>query len=189
MFHINYEVRSGKNLKLEDDIFVESLADAVDYYQPDADLSVQIGETKIEMEVDRDMYGFHEDILKIIEAMAFDMPSYGPYKDIIAPMGSNQKIYTIRFTEDYHPKIGYFLSEGNSVYLQTRTLEKNTVFFLSEDVKDILCTKRDIILDVCSFLSVYMNQLANEIPILKRLEDYNDYMNRLGILQKLVLNK
>ena len=41
---------------------MESLADVVDSYQPGANLSVQIGETKIEMDVDRDMYGFHEDI-------------------------------------------------------------------------------------------------------------------------------
>jgi hypothetical protein len=34
MFDINYQVRNGKNLKLEEDVFVKSFADAVDFYQP-----------------------------------------------------------------------------------------------------------------------------------------------------------
>lgn len=184
MFHINYQVRSSKNLRLvEEDIFVESLADAVDSYQPDADLSVQIGETKIEMDVDRDMYGFHEDILKIIEDLAFDRPSYGPYKDIIEPRKPEQKIYSIRFTEAYYPKIGYFLADNKYVHLQTRTLQKDTVVILQEDAKDILCMRRDIILDVGTFLSNYVKDLIQEIPIVGRLKDYKDYMERLQKIQ------
>jgi hypothetical protein len=184
MFHINYQVRNSKNLRLvEEDIFVESLADAVDSYQPDADLSVQIGETKIEMDVDRDMYGFHEDILKIIEDLAFDRPSYGSYKDIIGPRKPEQKIYSIRFTEAYYPKIGYFLADNKYVHLQTRTLQKDTVVILQEDTKDILCTRRDIILDVGTFLSNYLKDLIQEIPIVETLEDYKDYIERLQKIQ------
>jgi hypothetical protein len=184
MFHINYQVRNSKNLRLvEEDIFVESLADAVDSYQPDADLSVQIGETKIEMDVDRDMYGFHEDILKIIEDLAFDRPSYGSYKDIIEPRKPEQKIYSIRFTEAYYPKIGYFLADNKYVHLQTRTLQKDTVVILQEDTKDILCTRRDIILDVGTFLSNYLKDLIQEIPIVETLEDYKDYIERLQKIQ------
>jgi hypothetical protein len=183
MFHIDYQVRSSKNLKLEEDIFVESFADAVDSYQPDADLSVQIGETKIEMEVDRDMYGFHEDILKITEDLAFDRPSYGPYKDIIEPRKPEQKIYSIRFTEAYYPKIGYFLAENKYVHLQTRTLQKDTVVMLLDDAKDILSTRRDIILDVGTFLSNYVKDLIQEIPSVERLKDYKDYRERLQKIQ------
>jgi len=183
MFHINYQVRSSKNLRLEEDIFVESFADAVDSYQPDADLSVQIGETKIEMEVDRDMYGFHEDILDITEALAFDLPSYGAYKDIIEPRKPEQKIYSIRFTEDYYPRIGYFIADDKYVHLQTRTLQKDTVVMLLDDAKDILCTRRDIILDVGTFLSNYVKDLIQEIPIVESLKDYKDYIERLQKVQ------
>ena len=183
MFHINYQVRSSKNLRLEEDIFVESFADAVDSYQPDADLSVQIGETKIEMEVDRDMYGFHEDILDITEALAFDLPSYGACKDIIEPRKPEQKIYSIRFTEAYYPKIGYFIADDKYVHLQTRTLQKDTVVMLLDDAKDILCTRRDIILDVGTFLSNYVKDLIQEIPMVERLKDYKDYMERLQKIQ------
>ena len=183
MFHINYQVRSSKNLRLEEDIFVESFADAVDSYQPDADLSVQIGETKIEMEVDRDMYGFHEDILDITEALAFDLPSYGAYKDIIEPRKPEQKIYSIRFTEDYYPRIGYFIADDKYVHLQTRTLQKDTVVILLDDAKDILCTRRDIILDVGTFLSNYVKDLIQEIPIVESLKDYKDYIERLQKVQ------
>jgi hypothetical protein len=179
MFHIHYQVRSSKNLRLEEDIFVESLADVVDSYQPDADLSVQIGETNIKMEVDRDMYEFHEDILDIIEALAFDLPSDGPYKDILEPSKPEQKIYSIRFTEAYYPKIGYFLADDKYVYVQTRTLQKATVVMLPEDARDIVCTRSDIILEVVTFLTHYVKDLIQEIPIVEKLKDYQDYTERL----------
>jgi len=183
MFHINYQVRSSKNLRLEEDIFVESLADAVDSYQPDADLSVHIGETNIEMDVDRDMYGFHEDIIDLIEALAFDLPSRGPYKGIVEPGKPGQKIYCIRFTEAYYPKIGYFLADNKYVHLQTRTLQKVTVVMLPEDARDILCTRRDIILEVGTFLSNYVKDLIQQIPIVESLTDYKEYMERLQKIQ------
>ena len=82
MFHINYQVRSSKNTKSKEEIFFGCLADAIDSYQPDAGLSIQIGSAKIELNIDRDMYGFHDDILKIIEAIVFDLPNYGPYNAI-----------------------------------------------------------------------------------------------------------
>ena len=81
------------------------------------------------------MYGFYEDILKIIEALTFDRPSYGSYNDIIEPRKPQQKIYSIRLTEGYYPKIGYFTADDKYVHLQTRILQKDTLVILLEDAK------------------------------------------------------
>lgn len=184
MFHINYRVRSSKNLRPEEDLSVETLAESIDSYLPDADLFVQIGKHRIEMDLDRDMYGFHEDLITVLEWMTFDLPSNGPYRDEFESIQPEQKLYTMVLTEGYDPRILYLLVDGGYVYIQTRTLGKDAVITSGEDVIDpIVCPKKDLILEACSFLDNYLKDLVKEIPIVEELNDFKAYLRRLKNIQ------
>lgn len=180
MFHISYEVKSSKNLRLEEEIFTETLKDAVDSYCPDADLFIQINGCKIEIDVCRDMYGLHEDLLGVLKCLAFDLPSDGPYRSALEPIQPDEKLYTLIFPEFYIPRIIYFLSRGKYVYLQTRTLHGDAVVASPEDViAPIASMKKDVIVNSCIFLQEYLRNLIEEIPTVADLEDYKEYLAQL----------
>ncbi|MFL5589417.1 MAG: hypothetical protein ACJ797_20050 [Ktedonobacteraceae bacterium] len=184
MFHIDYIVRNRRNRRSEEDVFPETLADAIDSYCPDASLVIQIDESKIEVDVCRDMYGLHEDLLRVLECIAFDLPSEGPYREVLEPIQPGESLYTLIFTEFYFPRVIYFLCKGKYVDLQTRTLYKDVIIASSEDVTTpTTSTRNDIIVDSCSFLMKYLQDLAEEIPIVKDLDDYKAYLARLEKIQ------
>ena len=69
------------------------------------------------------------------------------------------------------------------MFIRDKTIQKDIVVILPEDAKDISCTRRYIIHDVNTFLSNYLKNLIQEIPIVETLEDYKNYIERLQKVQ------
>jgi len=189
MFRIEYNVKSNKNLVPEEDVIVTSLSSAIESYSPDATLLFQIGDTSTEINLAMDMYGLHQDLLELLKHLAFNLPSYGPYLSVFE-QNQIERIYSIRLTESYSPRIVYFFLHDRDAFIQTRTLKADRIITSDDDtVMPVACPKKDIILSFCRFLESYLEDLSSQIDAIKKLDDYHIYLNQINEIKFQTLNE
>lgn len=104
MFRVIYELRNSASKRAVEPDRIETLFDAIDAYCPDADLAVCVGDRRIPLDICRDMYGFFENLLDVMYAVAFDLPcdTVG-YPDVLTPDKAGQRSYGIMLTEQQAP--------------------------------------------------------------------------------------
>src|SRR5262245_29318218 len=178
-FRISYEVRSREN-QIPRDIpdepldelgnewpQIESLSEAIDAYCPDAELAVHVGAKRIPLNVCRDMYGFHEYLLDVMYAVAFDQPSPNlGYPEVLAgERTAQQHSYGIMVTEQQVAPLLVFLADSEHVYFQTRSLATQGLTALPDDVTiPVVMPKREVIIECAAFLKRYLDDLTSQIP-------------------------
>jgi len=193
-FRISYEVRSRENQKPRDvpdeplDELgnewprIETLAEAIDAYCPDAELAVCVGQRRIPLNVCRDMYGFHEYLLEVMYAVAFDQPSPNlGYPDVLAQQRTEQQhSYGIMLTEQQVTPLLVFLADTERIYFQTRSLATQGLSVLPDDITTpVVAPKRAVIIECAEFLKRYLDDLTSQLPEVKDFDDYRDYVQRI----------
>jgi len=180
---VYYEVNDKTNQR-HDDSPIQTLGEAIDAYKPDADLFLVIGTLIVQMDVGRDMYGFHRDLLKLSEQLAFNEPSSNAYIREAGITHDRDDIYTVVLTDFYHPLIIYFILEGEYIMVQTRTLQGEEVIMTEEDITTSVQFKReDLINNICEFLHCYLENLLEVNPIVSSFTDYQEYIERLTAVE------
>ncbi len=156
-----------------------SLADAVSLYAPALDLSLIIGQYEIELEVKRDMYGLHSELLGLLEKLAYDLPGnpkWEPYVAAVDETRSMARLHLIVLTAFWAPPVIYFHASGDTVYLQTRTLEGQEVIATPEDVTNpVPCLRKELVSNIHAFLTDYLDGLARTFPNIRSLDDFQSY--------------
>jgi hypothetical protein len=198
MFRIFYEVRDRKNQKLEqppeepvDELGngwpkIETLSDAIDAYCPDAELAVHVGHRRIPLDICRDIYGFHENLLEVMYAVAFDQPCNDVgYPHVLASERTGQQnSYGIMLTEQQAPPLLVFLADSEQVYFQTRSLATKDFRPQADDIiTPVVVPKRDVIVECTSFLRRYLDDLTSQMPEVKELADYQTYVQRINAMR------
>ena len=184
-FLVIYDVRKSKNRNEEDVSQIETLPDAIDFYCPDADLLVVVDSRRIQLDICRDMYGFHEDLLSIMYAVAFDKPCNNVgYSDVLISESPDQRSYGIMLTEEQNPPLLVFIADREFVYFQTRTLATQGIAELADDVTTpIVISKRDVIIECTNFLMRYLEDLTRELPFVKNFDDYKKYVMKVEAMR------
>jgi hypothetical protein len=179
-FEISYAVRSPHNLKAADEVYVETLGDAVTSYLPDADLTIEVGDRVFPIVIDRDMYGLHEDLLDLSASMAAGASGYGPYLEAI-PEDRSATNYSVRLTEAPHPTVLFFQIKDGTVAIQSRTLVGKSVEATAQDViEPVEASRVRVLQEINNFLLKYMEDLASQIPVTATLAEYQEYRSRLA---------
>jgi len=180
---IRYTVHDRANTRPASSEEYDSLADAVNAYQPDAELSLMIAQRIIELDVGRDMYGLHRDLLRLLEHIQAGAPSRGPYREAIGSMAVGVAVYTIVLTEFHDCPILYISPVDNFISVQTRTLSGGQVIGSDDDVTDPVLYDRKAFLQNCtSFLQEYLQDLGSELPLVRDLPEYEAYLRTLRLL-------
>jgi hypothetical protein len=182
-FHIRYIVRDAANQNTQSDDLATTLEDAIASYCPDADLYIDVGSSRIEMDVCQDMYGFHHDLLEIMEAMVADRDSPVGYDDLLPITRPGQRTYGIIVTADPLHLLA-FLAQGDWVFMRAENHDKLVSEPLESDATLSSCRRKEVILECCSFLETYLADLVRELPSVHQLEDYPSYLRRLQKVRK-----
>ena len=189
-FRIIYNVRNSENRKDAERSQIGTLPDAIDSYCPDADLVVCVDPGRFPLNICRDMYGFHENLLDVMYAVAFDRrcDNVG-YPDVLIPDRPEQRSYGIMLTEQQSPSILVFIAEYDFVYFQTRSLATQGIIALADDITTPLAVpKRDVIAECTSFLIRYLDDLTCQMPYVKDFADYKEYVEKIEAMRVRVIS-
>lgn len=180
---IRYTVHDRSNTRPTSSEEYESLADAVNAYWPDAKLSLMIAQRIIELDVGRDMYGLHRDLLGLLEHIQAGGPGRGPYREAIGSMAVGTPVYTVVLTEFHDCPILYFSLVDDFISVQTRTLSGEEVIVGDDDVADpVLYDKKAFLHNCISFLQEYLQDLGGELPVVRDLPEYEACLRTLRLL-------
>lgn len=197
-FRVFYDVKDRRNQKVDeipdepvDELGndwprIETLSDAIDAYCPDAELAIYVGARRISLDICRDMYGFHENLLEVMYAVAFDQPCNDVgYPDVLAQERAEQQhSYGIMLAERQTSPLLVFLADSECVYFQTRSLATEDFRPLPDDVvTPVVVPKREVIVECTSFLGRYLDDLTSQMPQVKEFVDYQEYMHRIEVMR------
>lgn len=180
---VHYTVHDRTNGRAPSSSSYENFAEAVDAYQPNAELYLVIGKRMIEMDVGRDMFGFHRDLLKLLEHIILNLPNYGLYHDSLGPIEAGSTLYSLVLTDFHEPPVLYFAVVRDVVLVQTRTLLKGQAIATDDDVTDFVTyDKLDFLYNCCSFLRRYTKDLGDQLPAARKFDEYASSLRMLDLL-------
>lgn len=185
MFRIEYEFHESDRVVSPGGLPEDAtLREAIGDYRPRQSwLAFVVGGREINIDVGRSMVFLHEELMGLVENLAFEAPSNGPFLSQSGVFGKRERVYSAMLTLTHEPQYMFVSPRGEVVDMVTRTLRGEELVVASEygDVDfPSACGKREFAAEIRAFVEQYFAVLGAVFPTVAQSEEYDDYLESLS---------